>query len=400
MPGGRRSLSLSSAVLLAVLTVGYAAYATDRTVLSSVLKPMSASLHLTNAQVGLLGAAQFIGVLAVVQLAGSLSDRYGRRRIILLGLVVFSSFTWLVGYSTTFYEAFGYRLVSGVGEGLFWPVAMAAVAARFGGRKGLALGVFYVGFDAGSIAGLSVGGFTYALSGAWNEAFFYAPLLGVIPIAGILLFRGEYEEPAGRMYGISRAEAAQLLRDRGVQLLMLFALLATWASVWQTVFLPYYFASVLHTTVLSAALLSAAVTAAGAAGKIALGGASDRLSKPKLIVAASAATSVLYVAFFFASSLDLSFALALSMGFFSASVFPMLQSQVTEVSKGRLGTALGLTTTSQSIATVFSTVIAGYLLNLGVGRGLAFDAITPALLMTVVGLLMVRVLGRRAPDEI
>src|SRR5579862_7649918 len=106
----------SSFVLLSVLTMGYAVYAADRTVLSSVLVPLSSSLSLTNSEIGLLSAAQYIGVTCVVFLAGSISDRYGRWQVILAGLVIFSAFTWLIGLSTNFVEAFTFRFVSGLGE--------------------------------------------------------------------------------------------------------------------------------------------------------------------------------------------------------------------------------------------------------------------------------------------
>ena len=56
--------------------------------------------------------------------------------------MVFTAFTWLVAFSANFAEAFAFRLVSGVGEGMFWPVAMAFVADYFRAQKGMALGVF------------------------------------------------------------------------------------------------------------------------------------------------------------------------------------------------------------------------------------------------------------------
>ena len=49
---------------------------------------------------------------------------------------------------------------------------------------------------------------------------------------------------------------------------------------------------------------------------------------------------------------------------------------------------MGLTTTFQSVATVFSPTIAGYLFLVGVGRALALDAMIPAVLMTVVALFL------------
>jgi MFS transporter, ACS family, hexuronate transporter len=311
--------------------------------------------------------------------------------VIISGVLVFTIFTLLIGFSTSFAEVFVLRLISGLGEGAFWPVAMASVANYFKGRKGLALGIFYVGFDAGSIAGLSIGGVAYSLSDSWRPAFFYAPLLGLAVMAAAL-FAWRRLPTAGAGSGGVRLgrEALQLLRRRNVIVIMIFAFLATWASVWQTAFLPYYFFKVMHYTVLTSALLSSLVTGAGAVGKVALGSLSDSMKRNRLLAFSALATLGFYGLFFFAS---LNFALdliwALSMGFFSASIFPMMQGLMTDsAGEGTAGSALGLSTSTQSVATIFSTFIAASLFALGVGRALALDAMIPMALAFVVALFL------------
>lgn len=384
-----RGSALSAAAFLFIMTLGYAVYAIDRTVLSSVLAPMSTFMQLSNLEIGLLGSAQYIGVLAIVALAGSLSDVYGRRRVVLVGLLTFTVFTWLIAFATNFYVAFLFRLVSGLGEGIFWPVAMASVADFFSGRKGLALGIFYVGFDVGSVAGLSIGGVAYYLSGGWQAAFFIAPLVGLAAIAGVYLLKSLFVATGPRTPGMVMGRAAfGLLRKPGVPPLMLFALLATWASVWQVVFLPYYFYKVLNFSILSAALLSALVSVSGGLGKVLLGGASDAWPRNRVLLVLSAAVVAAYAAFFFSSNFYLSLGAALAMGFLSSAVFPIMQALIADHAGGLSGTGLGLTTTFQSVATVFSPTIAGYLFLVGVGKALALDAMIPAALMTAVALFL------------
>jgi hypothetical protein len=53
---------------------------------------------------------------------------------------------------------------------------------------------------------------------------------------------------------------------------------------------------------------------------------------------------------------------------------------------GRTGTGLGLTTTAQSVATVFAPTMTAYLFYLGVGRSLALDALVPSAVMFCVAL--------------
>ncbi|HYB75872.1 MAG TPA: MFS transporter, partial [Nitrososphaerales archaeon] len=100
-------------LLLAILFLGYAVYAADRTVLTSILSTIQSALHINDFELGFLNSAVYMGVLATVFTAGHLSDRYGTRKIILLGVVVFTIFTWLIAFSTDFYEAFAFRLISG-----------------------------------------------------------------------------------------------------------------------------------------------------------------------------------------------------------------------------------------------------------------------------------------------
>jgi MFS family permease len=379
----------ASTLFLFLMTLGYAVYAADRTVLASVLAVLAPALHLTNYEIGVLGSAQYIGVLCFVFLAGHLSDRYGRRSVLIIGLVVFTLFTWMIGLASSFLEAFVFRLISGFGEGIFWPVAMAAVASYFKERKGLALGIFYVGFDAGSVAGLSLGGLAYSISGDWRTAFFAAPSVGLIVIAGAAGLKGRFtsiSDSAGRIR-LGR-DALELLKQRNVVLLMIFALLATWASVWQVVFLPYYFFTVLHFGILSSALFSSVVAISGGAGKVVMGARSDVWKRSTLLASISLAVLLAYSVFFASSNLILNLAFALIMGFFSSSIFPIMQALMVDSCSGKAGTALGLTTTSQSVATVFAPIITALLFVVGVGRAIALSAMIPAALMLLVALML------------
>ncbi|MDA4125036.1 MAG: MFS transporter [Thaumarchaeota archaeon] len=378
-----------SALFLAVMFVGYAAYAADRSVLSSMLKPLSTVLDLTDLQKGLLSSAQYVGVLAFVFLAGHLSDRYGTRKIIILGVSVFTAFTWLIGLSTDFYQAFFFRLVSGFGEGIFWPVAMAAVANYFRMRKGLALGIFYVGFDAGMATGLTVGGTAFALTSDWRYAFFVAPLLGIAVVAGVFAARGAFASADGRVGRIALGrDALELLKGRRTQVLMLFAFLATWASVWQVVFLPYYYSAVLGLSIPLAAFLASAVAISGGLGKVILGGASDSWRRDRMLVAISAVVVILYAGFFSAPNVFVSAVMGLAMGFFSSSIFPVMQALMADSCDGNTGTALGLTTTAQSAATVLAPVITAYRFSFGVGGSLALNALVPAVAMLAVAVVL------------
>lgn len=383
-----------SALFLFVMTLGYAVFAADRSALSAVLKPMTESFGASTALTFFLQSAQFIGVFCFVFVAGHLSDRYGRWRVITIGVVVFTVFTWMIGFATNYTEAFIFRLISGFGEGIFWPVAMALVASYFGRRKGIALGIFYVGFDIGSIGGLFIGGLAFALYDSWQPAFFIAPSIGLLVLAGIPLARSQFNalrnETEGPRIKLGR-DALGLLKKKNVLLLMFFAFLATWASNWQTAFLPLYFGKVAHFSVPYAAFMTIPVLASGAFGKVILGGTSDRWRRNRLLFAISLVVIIFYSIFFFgAMSFNVDILAAIGMGFFSAAMFPILQTLIVDTcGAAKAGTALGLTTSAQSLGAIFSATFTAALSSLGVSRALAISAMTPTLLIMVVALFLV-----------
>ena len=389
------SVGKAAGWFLAIMFLGYFAFTADRTVLSAMLQPLSASLGFSKtvsfgvAETAWLAAAQFIGVLAFVLVSGYLSDRYGHRRVILVGLVVFTAFTWLIGTASDFQEAFVYRLLSGFGEGIFWPAAMSAVANYFGRNKGLALGIFYAGFDLGGAAGNSIGSITFTVTSDWRTAFFVAPLMGIPVLAGVFASKKTFSEAATKTGTLSIGrDALSLLKNKKVSAIMAFAFLATWASVWQVAYLPYYYRSVFETSVAQSGLTAAAVLLAGMVGKAVFGRLSDSFRRDWLLISLSIVVVGLYGIFFATSDLGLAIVSAIAAGFFSSAIFPVMQALASDSSSGRTGTVLGLTTTFQSVAAVIGVLLPGALLSFGVRSAFAFGAIVPALAMALAALLL------------
>jgi len=385
----------AAAWFLAIMFLGYFAFTADRTVLSAMLQPLSAALGFGKtlsfgvAETAWLAAAQFMGVLVFVLVSGYLSDRYGHRRVILVGLAVFTAFTWLIGTATDFQQAFVYRLVSGFGEGIFWPAAMSAVANYFGRNKGLALGIFYAGFDLGGAAGNTIGSITFTITSDWRTAFYVAPLMGIPVLAGVFASRNTFSAAATKTGTLSiGSDALGLLRSSRVSVIMAFAFLATWATVWQVAYLPYYYRSVFDTSVAQSALTAAAVLMAGMVGKAVFGRLSDTVRRDRLLISLSVVVVGLYGIFFAAPDLGLAILSAIAAGFFSSAIFPVMQALASDSSGGRTGTVLGLTTTFQSTAAVIGVLLPGALLSFGVKSAFAFGAIVPALAMTAAALFL------------
>ena len=121
---------------------------------------------------------------------GKLSDIYGRKRILLAGLVVYAVGTFAAGFSTNIYFMLIARAVEGVGIGIF-PVAVAIVRDESSEKK-LAFnqGIITSMFATGAVIGLAAGGTIIHYFG-WRSTFF--TIMPVLILLIVLVIRYIHE---------------------------------------------------------------------------------------------------------------------------------------------------------------------------------------------------------------
>lgn len=138
---------------------------------------------------------------ALVLLAGQVADRYGRRRVFLIGLAVFtfaSLLAGLVGDTTTL---IGARALQGVGAALVAPASLSIIAATFPAKeRGWALGV-WAGISATALGFGPVLGALVNDSLGWAWIFLLNVPLGVGAwvVARALLSESRAKHPAERL---------------------------------------------------------------------------------------------------------------------------------------------------------------------------------------------------------
>src|SRR6516164_9863124 len=95
--------------------------------------------------------AYALTLAAFLLTAGSLSDMYGRRRMFLIGLVVFTGASLLCGFAASTLILQVSRAVQGVGGAIMFSVSLALLADAFRGKdRGVAFGIW------GAITGIAV----------------------------------------------------------------------------------------------------------------------------------------------------------------------------------------------------------------------------------------------------
>ncbi len=101
--------------VLAVLTAVYISNIADRYVISTLIEPIRAELHLSDTAIGFLtGTALAIFYTAMGLPLGMIADRVDRRKLIALSVAVWSIMTAACGLARNFVELLGARIGVGI----------------------------------------------------------------------------------------------------------------------------------------------------------------------------------------------------------------------------------------------------------------------------------------------
>lgn len=166
----------------------------DRQAVFAMFPALKSSLDLTDKQLGLVGAT-FLWVYAFgCPIAGQLGDRFSKRLLVVLSLVVWSLVTVATGFATSAFMLLMLRGAMGISESLYMPTAIALTAnAHAPARRSRAIAVLTTAQIAGTVVGSWFGGWM-ADRGQWRGAFFVLGAMGVFYAIPYFLFLRGVEE--------------------------------------------------------------------------------------------------------------------------------------------------------------------------------------------------------------
>jgi MFS family permease len=173
------------------LAIVYTMNFLDRQIVSILGKQISAELHLTKTQFGLLGGTSFALLYTTCGIGVAyLADRMSRKWVIALACAVWSVFTGLCGTAQNFAQILFFRMGVGFGEAGGSPPSYSLISDYFPAeRRGTGLAIYSLGVPVGSMLGAFAGG-KLALAFGWRTAFFIVGAPGlVLAVLMLLLVR-------------------------------------------------------------------------------------------------------------------------------------------------------------------------------------------------------------------
>ncbi|KQQ68890.1 MFS transporter [Microbacterium sp. Leaf320] len=172
---------------LVFISIAVSLIIVDSTIVNVAIPAIVDDLGITSTEVQWVQEAYTLVFAALLLVFGSLADRFGRRRVMLIGVAVFAASSVLAALAPDGGMLILARLAQGVGGAMILPTTLSIINATFRGReRGIAFAVWGSTIGGMAAVGPLLGGWlTTAFS--WRWAFGINIPLGIIIVVGVLL---------------------------------------------------------------------------------------------------------------------------------------------------------------------------------------------------------------------
>jgi benzoate transport len=176
---------------LAGSAIGYAMDGFDLLILGFMLAGISADLNLNPGQAGSLVTWTLVGAVAGGIVFGTLSDYYGRIRVLTWTIVLFAVFTGLCAFAQGYWDLLIYRTIAGIGLGGEFGIGMALAAEAWPAKHRARVSSYVaLGWQSGVLGAALLTPLLLPSIG-WRGMF----LIGVIPAIVAWVIRNKLHEP-------------------------------------------------------------------------------------------------------------------------------------------------------------------------------------------------------------
>jgi MFS family permease len=167
----------------------------DGTIVNTIFPALIRELGLSSTEVQWVQESYVLVFAALLLVWGSLADRIGRKRLLLIGIVIFILASVWAGLTDSAAELIAARVIQGVGGAMVLPTTLSLVNANFQGKeRGIAFAVWGATIGGMVAVGPVLGGWL-ATDFSWRWAFMINLPLGILILIGLMVFVPESKSP-------------------------------------------------------------------------------------------------------------------------------------------------------------------------------------------------------------
>src|ERR1041385_7783056 len=179
--------------ILAVLNLSLVIIVAGNSALNVALPTFVRDLHATNSQLEWIVDAYSLVFAGLVLPMGALGDRFGRKGLLQIGLVLFAGASLGGTFATETWHLIAMRAVMGIGAAMIMPATLSIVANVFPPQERARAIAIWAGFAG---AGVSIGP---PLSGFLLDHFWFGSVFLInVPIIAVALLAGAFLVPSSR----------------------------------------------------------------------------------------------------------------------------------------------------------------------------------------------------------
>jgi len=176
---------------LAGSVIGYSMDGFDMLILGFMLAAISTDLALTSTQAGSLVTWTLVGAVAGGLIFGTLSDHFGRIRVLTWTILIFAAFTGLCAFARGYWDLVVYRVIAGLGLGGEFGIGMTLAAEAWpASKRARASSYVSLGWQSGVLLAALVTLILLQIIG-WRGMF----LVGLLPAIVAFIVRRTLHEP-------------------------------------------------------------------------------------------------------------------------------------------------------------------------------------------------------------
>lgn len=395
-------------VFLTLCVMGFFAILSSTMSKSPVLKPFTRSLGTPTDWTGFVASASTIPGILVSLPAASLSDIYGRKKILLIAGLIFASAPFLYLLITVWWQLIIVRFYHGFATAIFVPVAEAAIAESFPTRRGERISLFSSATYVGRVIAPTLGGYIlFATASNFHLLYMAVGVAGITAVILALPFLASKEQALEVKHEEAEGTLQKMIngwrtvgKSRGV--LLVSVVQANQYFVYGSVefFLAGYLPEIVGLNDLLTGIIITSIIGVGIFARPYMGRVSDRAGRRAPIIAGCVISGLPLLAVPFVSDFWVLLFLVIIYGLGFATVMSSTPALISDlVPQELVGTSMGFLDTTMDVGQTLGPVISGIILGISTQYGmqyiLVFLMLGLVLLVTAGLFAFAKILGKR-----
>jgi EmrB/QacA subfamily drug resistance transporter len=197
---GTESTNPHLGIALAIICAAQLMVVLDATVVNVALPSIQRQLHFSSVNLEWVITGYALAFGGLLLLGGRIGDLFGRRRMFITGVLLFTTASFLGGLAPDQGWLIGARFLQGIGGAIAAPTALALIASTFpeGPSRNRAMGVYAAMSAGGGSLGLLLGGILTDIA-SWRWVLFVNVPIGLLVAVAAPRFIGETQRQSGRL---------------------------------------------------------------------------------------------------------------------------------------------------------------------------------------------------------